>query len=120
MDRPVRTPELAVRYKYRQEGMAIERERILGAIENAPPAMDFFGPYIAKDKLYTIINVGEKDPAFSSDSHNFHYGLWIGALGREREIIELLKEQAAMLDIAGWSEAGDQIRVAITSIKGEN
>ena len=32
-----------------------ERERILKEIENAPPSMDFFGPYIAKDKLIEFI-----------------------------------------------------------------
>ena len=32
-----------------------ERERIIKAIEDAPPAMDFFGPYIAKDKLIEFI-----------------------------------------------------------------
>ena len=32
-----------------------ERERILKAIQDAPPALDFFGPYIAKDKLIALI-----------------------------------------------------------------
>jgi len=32
-----------------------ERERIIKAIEDAPPALDFFGPYIAKDKLIALI-----------------------------------------------------------------
>jgi hypothetical protein len=32
-----------------------ERERILKAIEDAQPALDFFGPYIAKDKLIAFI-----------------------------------------------------------------
>ena len=32
-----------------------ERERIIKAIEDAPPAMDFFGPYISKDKLIALI-----------------------------------------------------------------
>jgi len=32
-----------------------EGKRILKAIEDAPPAMDFFGPYIAKDKLIEFI-----------------------------------------------------------------
>jgi hypothetical protein len=36
-------------------GVAQERQRILKAIEDAPPAMDFFGPYIAKDKLIALI-----------------------------------------------------------------
>jgi hypothetical protein len=37
------------------EGELRERERILTAIETAPPSMDFFGPYIAKDKLVALI-----------------------------------------------------------------
>jgi hypothetical protein len=36
-------------------GVQAERERILKAIEEAPPAMDFFGPYISKEKLYAVI-----------------------------------------------------------------
>jgi len=32
-----------------------ERARILKAIEDAPPSMDFFGPHIAKENLYKII-----------------------------------------------------------------
>jgi hypothetical protein len=38
-----------------RSGVANERERILKAIEEAPPAMDFFGPYISKEKLYEVI-----------------------------------------------------------------
>jgi len=38
-----------------EQGANKERERILKAIEDAPPAMDFFGPYIAKDKLIALI-----------------------------------------------------------------
>lgn len=37
------------------QGREAERERILKAIEEAPPAMDFFGPYISKEKLYEVI-----------------------------------------------------------------
>jgi hypothetical protein len=37
-------------------GEWMERERIIKAIEDAPPAMDFFGPYISKEKLYAVIN----------------------------------------------------------------
>lgn len=33
----------------------MERNRIIKEIEDAPPAMDFFGPYIAKEKLYALI-----------------------------------------------------------------
>lgn len=32
-----------------------ERARILEEIENAPIAMDFFGPYIARDKLLSFL-----------------------------------------------------------------
>lgn len=42
-----------------EQGREAERERILKAIEDAPPAMDFFGPYISKEKLYEVIK-GEK------------------------------------------------------------
>ena len=38
-----------------KQGAKQERERILKAIEDAPPAMDFFGPYISKEKLYEVI-----------------------------------------------------------------
>lgn len=41
-------------------GERIERVRILKAIEEAPPAMDFFGPYISKEKLYAVIK-GENE-----------------------------------------------------------
>lgn len=37
------------------EGELRERARIIKAIEDAPPSMDFFGPYIAKDKLIELI-----------------------------------------------------------------
>lgn len=42
------------------QGREAERERILKAIEEAPPAMDFFGPYISKEKLYEVIQ-GENE-----------------------------------------------------------
>lgn len=41
-------------------GERVERARILKAIEEAPPAMDFFGPYISKEKLYAVIK-GENE-----------------------------------------------------------
>lgn len=41
-------------------GILAERERILKAIEDAPPAMDFFGPYISKEKLSEVIS-GENE-----------------------------------------------------------
>lgn len=37
-------------------GVQAERERINAAIENAPIAFDFFGPYIARDKLLEILS----------------------------------------------------------------
>ena len=39
-----------------EQGREAERQRILKAIKDAPPAMDFFGPYISKEKLYEVIN----------------------------------------------------------------
>lgn len=41
-------------------GAEEEREAILTAINNAPPAFDFFGPYIPKDKLVRFLT-GEKE-----------------------------------------------------------
>lgn len=38
-----------------KQGAKQERERILKAIADAPPSMDFFGPHIAKENLYKII-----------------------------------------------------------------
>ena len=37
------------------QGVKQERARILKAIADAPPSMDFFGPYIAKEKLDEVI-----------------------------------------------------------------
>lgn len=42
--------------KAKKAGAAEERARILKAIEDAPPAMDFFGPYISKEKLHAVIS----------------------------------------------------------------
>jgi hypothetical protein len=36
-------------------GVERERERILTAIKDASPSMDFFGPHIAKENLYKVI-----------------------------------------------------------------
>jgi hypothetical protein len=44
-----------LRQKDIRTGAQQERERILKAIEDAPPALDFFGPYIAKEKLIALI-----------------------------------------------------------------
>jgi hypothetical protein len=38
-----------------QHQLKAERERIIAAIENAPVSLDFFGPYIARDKILAFI-----------------------------------------------------------------
>jgi hypothetical protein len=50
-----------LRWAWFDFGVREERKRILQAIQDAPVAMDFFGPYIAKDKLIALIN-GEDTP----------------------------------------------------------
>lgn len=42
--------------KSAKQGAERERERIKSEIENAPIAFDFFGPYIARDKLLEILS----------------------------------------------------------------